>query len=159
MSLSSYESKYGNLRIDNKGYYEVSSRKKGYHKKSLHRLIWEDHYGKAVPKDYFIHHINENRKDNRIQNLQCVHKTVHNRHHFSSKKHIDRIIEVAIKKRKFPKTIEAVGARLNKNVSSEKKCWYSQICHCQKIKSLGYFEDFVSASIVYKLVANEIREY
>jgi hypothetical protein len=33
-----------------------------------HRLVWEQKYGK-IPKGGVIHHINENKKDNRIENL------------------------------------------------------------------------------------------
>lgn len=41
-----------------------------------HRQIWKNYYGK-IPKDaqgrpYDIHHINGNKKDNRIENLQCL---------------------------------------------------------------------------------------
>ena len=36
-----------------------------------HRLVWEQHHG-AIPKGMFIHHINSDRRDNRIENLKLV---------------------------------------------------------------------------------------
>lgn len=37
----------------------------------LHRVIWEEHYGK-IPEGKFIDHINHKRDDNRIENLQLL---------------------------------------------------------------------------------------
>lgn len=73
--------KYGNAKTDIGGYYRITTRKEGNHGKMLHRLIWEDHYGKPVPDGYDIHHINLDKRDNRIQNLQCVEHNLHMRFH------------------------------------------------------------------------------
>lgn len=43
----------------------------------LHRLIWETYKGE-IPKGYIIHHINGNKKDNRIENLACISQKEHN---------------------------------------------------------------------------------
>ena len=43
---------------------------KGY-SKIEHRVIWEKHNG-PIPKGMLIHHINGNKKDNRIENLQMM---------------------------------------------------------------------------------------
>ena len=75
------KTKFGNTRIDPTGYYRISTSKEGNNNKLLHRLIWEDWYGKPVPKGCVIHHINGNRIDNRIQNLQCVPKAAHDKYH------------------------------------------------------------------------------
>ena len=45
-----------------------------------HRYIWEQSNGK-IPKDYFIHHINGNKKDNRLLNLKLVSRKEHGRLH------------------------------------------------------------------------------
>ena len=36
-----------------------------------HRIVWAEHNG-AIPKGYYIHHINSNKLDNRIENLALV---------------------------------------------------------------------------------------
>lgn len=79
------KTKWGNAKINKKGYYQITSRKEGNNDKLLHRLIWEDFYGKPVPEGYDIHHINMVRTDNRIQNLQCVERGLHMRFHHKDK--------------------------------------------------------------------------
>lgn len=78
------KTKFGTAKINNQGYYEITSGKENNNGKRLHRLIWEDWYGKPVPKGYFIHHLNHQKTDNRIQNLQCVKSTLHRRYHSSN---------------------------------------------------------------------------
>ena len=75
------KTKYGNAKVDNKGYYIITTGKEGNNGKYLHRLIWEDWYGKSVPDGYVIHHLNGNKTDNRIQNLQCVEQRLHKKFH------------------------------------------------------------------------------
>lgn len=50
-----------------------------------HRAIWEDHNGK-IPEDMMIHHVNGNKKDNNIENLQCVSRSEHGKHHWKEKR-------------------------------------------------------------------------
>ena len=45
-----------------------------------HRIIWERYNG-PIPENMFIHHINGNPSDNRIENLQLVDYKTHNRVH------------------------------------------------------------------------------
>lgn len=45
-----------------------------------HRLIYERHYGK-IPDGYIVHHINGDKRDNRIENLKAMSITEHNRIH------------------------------------------------------------------------------
>lgn len=37
----------------------------------VHRFVWEYHMG-AIPHGYQINHINEDKTDNRLENLECV---------------------------------------------------------------------------------------
>jgi hypothetical protein len=78
------KTKYGNATINTSGHYQISTTKEGNHNRLLHRLIWEDFYDKSIPKDYVIHHINDCKTDNRIQNLQCVKDSIHKSHHVKS---------------------------------------------------------------------------
>ena len=72
--------KYGTAKINNKGYYAITTRKEGNYGRLLHRLIFEDFYG-PIPNGCEIHHKDENRINNCIMNLQCLTKTQHNRLH------------------------------------------------------------------------------
>ena len=47
---------------------------------SVHRLVWEQHNGK-IPEGYMIHHINGDKKDNRIENLMMVTPKEHGKLH------------------------------------------------------------------------------
>lgn len=46
----------------------------------LHRAVWEFYNGK-IPKGYHIHHKDENKKNNQIENLECLTKHDHNSLH------------------------------------------------------------------------------
>lgn len=46
-----------------------------------HRHLWEEHYDKKIPKGHQIHHINGNRLDNRIENLQLMTNSEHQKLH------------------------------------------------------------------------------
>jgi HNH endonuclease len=46
-----------------------------------HRLIMEDHIGRPLESWEHVHHINENPKDNRIENLQMVTASEHGKIH------------------------------------------------------------------------------
>ena len=76
---------FGYCSINPGGYYRVTSNKEGNQGRLLHNLIWEKHYCKSVPKGCNIHHINSNKLDNRIQNLQCVDHKIHTRFHHKGK--------------------------------------------------------------------------
>jgi hypothetical protein len=59
----------GGLPIKTKrGYMEYKS---GVNRgKLVHRIVWESHYGVSLKTNQNIHHINGDRTDNRIENLQ-----------------------------------------------------------------------------------------
>ena len=72
---------YGNANLNSWGYLRITSRKEGNHSKYLHNLIWENHYNKPVPEGYVIHHLDGDKLNNNINNLQCVKIENHNRFH------------------------------------------------------------------------------
>ena len=49
--------------------------------KGMHRIIMENHIGRKLKSKEIIHHINENKRDNRIGNLQIVSRAEHIRIH------------------------------------------------------------------------------
>lgn len=44
-----------------------------------HVLVWENYHGRRVPPDHDIHHVNGDRADNRIANLQLLDRATHSR--------------------------------------------------------------------------------
>jgi len=64
----------------NRGYYKTTY--------GLHRRIWEDHFGE-IPLDHHIHHKNGDSTDNKIENLECIHKKEHHSMHFSAIRQVE----------------------------------------------------------------------
>ena len=81
------KTEFGNVSLNNYGYYQIISEKEGNKNKSLHRVIFEEFYNIKIPKGYEIHHIDGNSLNNDIRNLQCVTKEKHLSFHKSGKKH------------------------------------------------------------------------
>ena len=75
--------KWGTAKINDNGYYIISSSKEGYHNKKLHRLIYEEFYGVKLHSEISIHHKNENKLDNCILNLEAMLKSEHHKLHNS----------------------------------------------------------------------------
>ena len=55
-----------------------------------HRYVMEQHLGRKLSKNECVHHINGDRHDNRLENLELISRAEHNREHalknFSSTK-------------------------------------------------------------------------
>lgn len=60
--------------LANTGYFRLTSEDR----QLMHRYVWEAEIG-AIPKGWDIHHINEYKTDNRIENLECLLKSEHTR--------------------------------------------------------------------------------
>lgn len=86
-----------NYREEHHNYKGGYIRKDGYRVISVdgeqrleHRHIWEQHYQKPIPLGYQIHHINYNKLDNRIENLECLSNSEHQQIHLKNLKFNDK---------------------------------------------------------------------
>lgn len=67
------------MKLGKRGYYEIYIPLKGW--KKFHHYVWEKENKKTLPKGYVIHHIDENKLNNDISNLQLMSVSEHNSHH------------------------------------------------------------------------------
>lgn len=51
-----------------------------------HIVVWEEFNNKAVPAGYIVHHINEIKNDNRIENLKLMSASEHSIYHNKNRK-------------------------------------------------------------------------
>ncbi|HET6457263.1 MAG TPA: HNH endonuclease signature motif containing protein [Nitrosopumilaceae archaeon] len=67
---------------DKKTKYWIST---DYPRIRAHRWVWVNIHGN-IPKGYHIHHKNEDRSDNTIENLELIEQSRHFRHHYNDEK-------------------------------------------------------------------------
>lgn len=56
------------------GYYELTTGDRTL----MHRYVWQKEKG-DIPEGWDIHHINERKDDNKVENLECLQKAEHTR--------------------------------------------------------------------------------
>jgi hypothetical protein len=147
---------YGNVSITKDGYYVISSHKEGNYGKKLHRLIWEDWYQKPVPEGYVIHHLNEDKKDARIQNLQCVSNENHTRFHHKGKtlsEETKQKISEAKKGENNPNYGKPISKETKQKISESLRCKYARVIKAgtnkngKQVYSLNYNGQILKYSI------------
>ena len=82
---------FGTVKLHNSGYLYVSSNKEGNINKLYHRLIYEEYHKVTLLPEAVIHHIDENKLNNHIDNLICMsrqdHTILHNQIAHADKDH------------------------------------------------------------------------
>ena len=111
---------------NSRGYYLVRIEDK---MKSWHRIIWE-FFNEPIPEEFEVDHINNNRLDNRIENLQLL----------SHKDNCRSCLKFKNNESGYP------GVSWHKG----KQKWQAQIQINGKSKFLGYFNDKLEAAEAYR---------
>lgn len=91
---------------DKTGYYLSTTNVNGKRKR-LHRYVWECNYGE-IPKGYHIHHIDKDKGNNSIENLELIKAGRHSRLHLTelATDEFKEKRKVNIKENALPKAIE-----------------------------------------------------
>ena len=80
--------KWGTAKLFNNRYYRISSSENGNHSKFLHRLIATDYFGDWIndPNDFYeIHHIDGDKTNNCVLNLEPLTPSEHRALHFQNR--------------------------------------------------------------------------
>ncbi len=105
-----------------KGKYYCSGRrnKNSKNERLLHRRIWSEYYGE-IPIDHHIHHVNNNWRDNNIENLHCIPRIDHQRMHMFERFQSEEF------KSKNKEQLEIAQEKAKKwHASSSGKEWHSK---------------------------------
>jgi hypothetical protein len=79
------------IRDEKTGYY-LCSRKVNGKRPRLHRYVWEFHNGE-IPKGFHVHHIDHNKSNNDISNLELLDFDTHMKYHYEEGKKDEKLIE------------------------------------------------------------------
>lgn len=113
-------------RDDQTGYYLSTALINGKRKR-LHRYIWEIHNG-TIPKGYSIHHIDEDKINNDISNLELMKSGRHSRLH-----HIELITDEQKERRRKNLADSARPVASKWHRSKEGRIWHKK----HYLKSIG----------------------
>lgn len=129
-----YVGKIKFTRDEKTGYYLNSTIRK-----RMHRYVYEQHHG-AIPDGMHVHHINGDRADNRIENLELKLPSDHHKHHWEAdheskrKKVAENAAKAMIAAREWHKSPEG----LKWHTEHGHKTWdqhpvrKSKCAHCRK---------------------------
>ena len=80
------QTKFGTAILCRDGYYHITSRKEGNCGKKLSRLIYEDYHGVKLSSETHIHHIDGDKSNDDIENLEALTESEHHSHHMIGEK-------------------------------------------------------------------------
>ena len=79
----------------------------------IHRAVWEFHNG-AIPKGYEIHHADNDKSNNQIENLVCVTRAEHTKLHYPPKTFICQVCGKSFVSKGNPKRCPDCRAELKR---------------------------------------------
>lgn len=163
---------FGNAR-KYKGYWRISSSKEGNMGKLLHRLIYEKEHDCTIPEGYVIHHIDGNKTNNDISNLEMLKAGEHNRMHMIGEnnpfygKHLSKETRKKMsnvrKGTKHPQATymlwDILCVHFNKSYFNENNPLKKSFKYKFKGKQIGIgmFNEFLSCEIIDTLVREAIQ--
>ena len=104
---------------ENSGYYLSAKIYKNNKRIRLHRYIWEQYNGE-IPNNYEIHHIDHNKDNNNISNLEMLTKEEHKKRHIEEiNDYVKEKYRINLEKNARPKAIEW-------HKSNEGKEWHKE---------------------------------
>ena len=77
--------KFGTAKPNTNGYYRITSGREGNNMKFLHRLVFEDYHKCTLLPEAQIHHIDGDKNNNCILNLELVYRKDHINSHNNSR--------------------------------------------------------------------------
>jgi hypothetical protein len=96
-----------------------------------HRHIMEQHIGRTLKKGEQVHHLNEDKSDNRIENLELTNISEHISKYHPSKKDLSKWTAIACL------NCDVVFAERIKKIQKNPSCFCSRSCYLEgKIKNL-----------------------
>jgi len=96
-----------------------------------HRVVMADHIGRTLKKGEQVHHLNEDKSDNRIENLELTNISEHISKYHPSKKDLSKWTVVACL------NCDVVFAERIKKIQKNPSCFCSRSCYLEgKIKNL-----------------------
>lgn len=128
------------VRDEKTGFY-LSSCKIGAARMRLHVYVWE-YFNGPVPEGYHVHHIDQNRFHNDIENLQCLDRHDHLKHHGNErfKENPEPILE------SFAKAVEAAKEWHGSEAGRE---WHKE--HFEKCRAAMFVERDYTCQICGKV--------
>ena len=92
--MNNIKTKFGTATISDEGYYRITSVKEGNCKKLLHRMIFEDYYKVTICPWAILHHKDENKLNNCLDNLELLSRREHpTKHESAVRKENARVIK------------------------------------------------------------------